>query len=76
MSTPLGRKETPFNSLPVYGLSYRLAVEVTDFAARLVRNYRYSIGEDLRQGVKKGQVSPIGARVSLIIRPLPLPVGK
>ena len=30
--------------LPVYGLSYRLAVEISDLSARLERNYRYSLG--------------------------------
>ena len=44
--------DAPFNSLPVYGLSYRLAVEATEMASRLERNYRYSLGEDVRRGVK------------------------
>lgn len=46
-------KEAPFNSLPVYGLAYRLTVEATEMASRLERNFRYSLGEDIRQGVKK-----------------------
>ncbi len=46
-----------FNSLPVYGASYRLAVEATDMAARLDRNYRYSLGEDIRVGAKKALLS-------------------
>lgn len=50
---PLGRKEPPFNSLPVYGAAWRLAVEATEMAARLERNYRYSLGEDIRLGVKR-----------------------
>ena len=44
--------DAPFNSLPVYGLSYRLAVEATEMASRLERNFRYSLGEDVRRGVK------------------------
>ena len=54
---PLGRMEASFNSLPVYGLAYRLAVEATEMAARLERNYRYSLGEDIRVGVKKAVLS-------------------
>ena len=50
---PFGRKEAPFNSLPVYGAAWRLAVEATEMAARLERNYRYSLGEDIRLGVKR-----------------------
>ena len=42
-----------FNSLPVYGSAYRLAVEATQMAARLDRNYRYSLGEDIRRGIKE-----------------------
>ena len=57
VAPPLGHKEAPFNSLPVYGLVYRLAVEVTEMAARLERNYRYSLGEDVRLGVKKSVLS-------------------
>lgn len=49
--------EASFNSLPVYGLAYRLAVEATEMAARLERNYRYSLGEDIRVGVKKAVLS-------------------
>ena len=41
-----------FSSLAVYGAAYRLAVEVTGLAARLPRDYRYSLGEDIRRGVK------------------------
>lgn len=44
--------DAPFNSLPVYGAAYRLAVEATEMASRLERNYRYSLGEDVRRGVK------------------------
>lgn len=56
MSQP-SAKETSFNTLPVYGLAYRLAVETTEVAARLERNYRYSLGEDVRLGVKKAVLS-------------------
>ena len=34
-SPPLGRKEAPFNSLPVYGAAWCMAVEATEMAARL-----------------------------------------
>lgn len=44
--------DAPFNSLPVYGGTYRLAVETTQMASRLERNYRYSLGEDVRKGAK------------------------
>lgn len=47
------KNEAPFNSLPVYGLAWRLTVELTTLAARLDRNYRYSLGEDLRKGGKQ-----------------------
>lgn len=50
-------KESPFNSLPVYGLAWRLAVEATETASRLQRNYRYSLGEDIRRGVKQAVLS-------------------
>ncbi len=50
---PLARREQPFNSLPVYGLTYRLAVEITEMSSRLEKNYRYSLGEDIRREVKK-----------------------
>jgi len=50
---PLSRKDAPFNSLPVYGLAYRLTLEATEMVSRLERNYRYSLGEDIRVGVKK-----------------------
>lgn len=53
VGSPLGRKEQLFNSLPVYGASYRLAIEATEMASRLGRNYRYSLGEDIRHGIKK-----------------------
>lgn len=43
----------PFNSLPVYGAAYRLARELTEMSSRLERNYRYSLGEDIRIGAKK-----------------------
>lgn len=42
----------PFDSLPVYGIAYRLAVELTAFASRLDKNYRYSLGEDIRRSSK------------------------
>ena len=45
------KADAPFNSLPVYGTAYRLAVEATQMASRLERNYRYSLGEDIRRGV-------------------------
>lgn len=44
--------DAPSGSLPVYGAAYRLAVEATEMASRLERNYRYSLGEDVRRGVK------------------------
>lgn len=50
---PRALKESPFNSLPVYGEAYRLAVELTELASRLERNYRYSLGEDVRCGAKR-----------------------
>lgn len=34
---------------PVYGLAYRMTKDITAFCSRLKRNYRYSLGEDLRQ---------------------------
>jgi len=34
-------------------MAYRLAVELTSFAARLDRNYRYSLGEDIRRCSKE-----------------------
>ena len=43
--------DAPSGSLPVYGAAYRLAVEATEMASRLERNYRYSLGEDVRRGV-------------------------
>lgn len=49
--------DAPFNSLPVYGATYRLAVETTQMASRLERNYRYSLGEDIRRGVNQALVS-------------------
>ena len=49
---PLARREQPFGSLPVYGLVYRFAVEATEMASRIERNYRYSLGEDIRRGIK------------------------
>ena len=45
------KTDAPFNSLPVYGAAYRLAVEATQMASRLERNYRYSLGEDIRRGI-------------------------
>ena len=54
---PRGRMDTSFDSLPVYGLAYRLAVEASEMASRLERNYRYSLGEDIRLGVKKAVLS-------------------
>jgi len=50
----LHKSGAPFNSLPVYGAAYRLALEATQMASRLERNYRYSLGEDIRKGVKSG----------------------
>ena len=38
-------------------MSYRLAVEVTEMASRLERNYRYSLGEDIRKGAKSAVLS-------------------
>ena len=51
------RKEAHFNGLPVYGMAYRLAVETTEMTARLERNYRYSLGEDVRKGAKATIIS-------------------
>ena len=50
------KADAPFNSLPVYGAVYRLAVEATQMASRLERNYRYSLGEDIRKGVNHALV--------------------
>lgn len=36
---------------PVYGLCYRLTRDITALCSRLKRNYRYSLGEDLRQSM-------------------------
>ena len=46
----------PFNSLPVYGAAYRLALDATQMASRLERNYRCSLGEDIRKGVNHSLV--------------------
>ena len=56
-NSSLSRKEAPFNSLPVYGLAYRLTIEITEMTSRLERNYRYSLGEDIRLGIKKTLLS-------------------
>ena len=53
VTTAPKEKESPFNSLPVYGLAWWLAVEASEMADRLDRNYRYSLGEDIRRGVKR-----------------------
>lgn len=53
----LERKEPHFNSLPVYGLAYRLVVEATEMTSRLERNYRYSLGEDIRKNAKSAVLS-------------------
>ena len=50
-------RDTSFNSLPVYGAAYRLAVEATEMTSRLGRNYRYSLGEDIRLGTKRALLS-------------------
>lgn len=42
-----------YNSLPVYGEMYRFVLEMTDFASRLNRNFRYSLGEDVRKESKR-----------------------
>lgn len=42
---------------PVYGLAYRMTKEVTDLCSRLKRNYRYSLGEDLRQNMMKATIA-------------------
>ena len=34
-----------------------MAIEATEMASRLDRNYRYSLGEDIRLGVKKAVLS-------------------
>ena len=49
--------DTPFNCLPVYGAAYRLSLEATQMASRMERNYRYSLGEDIRRGVNQALVS-------------------
>lgn len=41
----------------MFGLAYRLAIEATEMASRLERNYRYSLGEDIRLGIKKAVLS-------------------
>ena len=50
------KADAPFNSLPVYGTAYRLAIEATQLASRLERNFRYSLGEDIRRGVNHALV--------------------
>lgn len=50
-------RDVSFNSLPVYGAVYRIAVEATEMASMLERNYRYSIGEDIRLGTKRALLS-------------------
>ena len=50
------KADAPFNSLPVYGAAYRLSVEATQMASRLERNFRYSLGEDIRRGVNHALV--------------------
>lgn len=46
-------KPTPDRSIPVYGATYRLTVDVTQLCARLERTYRYSLGEELRGSLMK-----------------------
>ena len=50
-------RDISFNSLPVYGAVYRLTVEATEMASRLGRNYRHSLGEDIRLGTKRALLS-------------------
>ena len=42
---------------PVYGLAYKMTREVTDLCSRLKRNYRYSLGEDLRSSMMAATVA-------------------
>lgn len=41
--------ESSFQYLPVYGLAYRTAIELTQMCSNMKRAYRYSLGEDLRK---------------------------
>lgn len=47
------RRTPHFNNLPVYGVSYRLALDVTNLCSSLDRRFRYSLGEDLRNSAKQ-----------------------
>lgn len=38
-------------------MAYRLAVEATEMVSRIERNYRYSVGEDIRKGAKSAVLS-------------------
>lgn len=42
----------PADALPVYGLAYRLLLELTVLCAGLDRRFRYSLGEDIRREAK------------------------
>ena len=46
---------------PVFGQAYRMTKEVTEFCSRLKRNYRYSLGEDLRVSMRNATVHIIFA---------------
>ena len=42
---------------PVYGLAFRMTREVTEYCSRLKRNYRYSLGEDLRSSMMQATIA-------------------
>ena len=46
---------------PVFGLAYRMTKGVTEFCSRLKRNYRYSLGEDLRVSMRNATIHIIFA---------------
>jgi hypothetical protein len=48
-----GKQQPRFNGLPVYGIAYRLVLEITTLCAGLDRRFRYSLGEDLRNKAKQ-----------------------
>lgn len=46
---------------PVFGQAYRMTKDVTEYCSRLKRNYRYSLGEDLRVSMRNATVHIIFA---------------
>ncbi|MBQ9184401.1 MAG: four helix bundle protein [Bacteroidales bacterium] len=43
------KPERRYDYVPVFGLTYRLALEITQLCANLDKTYKYSLGEDLRK---------------------------